>query len=487
MIIVPVEKKVDWKRPPLVLISIVLLNILIFVFYQSSDNFALGDAVGVYQDKGLVTQEWAAFKAYSRRNDLPYEFDQHDPEAAWYMVADGGFDRFMRKNHRHYIASNEYSRWRAARDRVEDISSTMSGRAAGLDTAEVTPFTLISHQFLHGGVMHLVGNMVFLILTGFAVEAALGSLRFLGFYLLSGIGSALLFALIEPTAGILVGASGAISGVMAMYVVVFGLRKIQFFYWIFIFTGYIRAAAIIMLPFYIGFELYKYLSDDGSNVAYTAHIGGFITGAALVFITQSINKSGIDETYIEAKPKEVDPFAQALGKLYALIAHCEFKRAWEVLKPLKAKYPNKAILVEIEYNLVRALHPQKMNDYLLHRMDKPHNSKALIQAQLRVWSAHLPKEMPALSYDKKRTLFENALSVGELKAAESLFEVLKQEQEDPLAVAVLARQISVYCQNNDLHDKRSEYGEIAIRLAQADVNRVSRADVSRQEKPRGAF
>ncbi len=487
MIIVPVEKKVDWKRPPLVLISIVLLNILIFVFYQSSDNFALGDAVGVYEDKGLVSQEWAAFKAYSRRNDLPYEFDQNDPEAAWYIVADGRFDRFMRKNHRHYIAPEDYSRWRAARDRVEDISSTMSARAAGLDTAEITPFTLISHQFLHGGVMHLVGNMVFLILTGFAVEAALGSLRFLGFYLLSGVGSGLLFALLDPSAGTLVGASGAISGVMAMYVVVFGLRKIQFFYWIFVFTGYIRAAAIIMLPFYIGFELYKYFSDDGSNVAYTAHIGGFITGAALVFITQSINKSGIDETYVEAKPKEVDPFAQALTKLYALVAHCEFKRAWEVLKQLKAKYPNKTVLVEIEYNLVRALHPQKLNDYLLHRMDKPGNTRPLIHAQLKALEAYSEEKSTSLSHEKKRSLFENALLVGSLKAAENLFRLLRNEEEDPLAVAVLARQISVYCQNNDLQDKRSEYSELANRLAQSDVNRISRVGDRVQEKPRGAF
>jgi len=235
MIIVPVEKKVDWKRPPLVLILIVLLNILVFVFYQSSDNSALGDAVGVYESKNLVKQEWSAFKAYSRRNGLPYEFEKNDPETVWYIVSDPGFDRFMRKNHRHYIKSAEYSRWRAARDRVEDISSTMSGRVAGFNTTEISPFTLISYQFLHGGVMHLLGNMVFLILTGFAVEAALGSLRFLGFYLLSGIGSALLFTLLEPSAGTLVGASGSISGVMAMYVALFGFRKIQFFYWIFIY------------------------------------------------------------------------------------------------------------------------------------------------------------------------------------------------------------------------------------------------------------
>jgi len=473
MIIVPVEKKVDWKRPPIVLILLVAINVLVFAFYQSGDLDRLTDAVESYEQRGLLQKEWNAYKSYARRRDMPFELDESDPNMPWMIVSDKGFDRFMQKNHRHYISDDDYERWREARDHVEESSSKLSGAAFGLDSANVSPIKLVTHQFLHGGVMHILGNMVFLVLTGFAVEAALGSLRFLGFYLLSGVGAGLLFALFESTGVTLVGASGSISGVMAMYVALFQMRKIQFFYWFFIFTGYVRAAAIIMLPFYIGFEVYNYLSDDGSNVAYTAHIGGFLVGATLVFVTQNINKSGIDEQYIEAQPEEIDPFAQSLSKLYALIAHCEFKRAWDVLKPLKAKYPNRPILIEIEYNLVRALHPKKLNDYLRHRMDKAGNNKSLIHAQIREWQAYTPEQRQNLSFAKKSTLLQNALDDDALAVAENIFNDLKSDSDKNLDIAMLAKRLAVYCQSTRQPDKTTMYNALATQLAQSNVNLVN--------------
>ena len=246
MIIVPVEKKVDWKRPPLVLIILVVINILVFAFYQSGDQKLLSKAMQTYHSKGLLEKEWVAFKAYARRNNLPFELNVADSDYTAYIVSDRGFSRFIDKHHENYISDRDYASWRKTRDRVETMSSKLSSNVYGLDSANAQPLNLITHQFLHGGVMHLLGNIVFLILTGFAVEAALGSLRFLGFYLLSGIGGGLLYALLETSSITLVGASGSISGVMAMYVVLFQMRKIQFFYWFFIFTGYVRAAAIIL-------------------------------------------------------------------------------------------------------------------------------------------------------------------------------------------------------------------------------------------------
>lgn len=475
MIIVPVEKKVDWKRPPIVLILLVAINILVFAFYQSGDQELLTDAVQTYEKKSLLQTEWTAYKAYSRRKDATLELDKTDPSMLWYIVSDPGFDRFMRKNHRHYISDKDHTKWRRARDQVEQYSSQMSGAAYGANSSDLKPLQLITYQFLHGGIMHILGNMVFLVLTGFAVEAALGSLRFLGFYLLSGVGSALLFALFDSSAsGSLVGASGSISGVMAMYVVLFGTRKIQFFYWFFIFTGYVRAAAIIMLPFYVGFEVYKYLSNDGSNVAYTAHIGGFLVGAVLVFLTQSLNKTAIDEKYIEGDEAQVDPFAASLNKLYLVIAQCDFKRAWEMLKPLKVSHPSRPILIEIEYNLVRALHPKKLNDYLLHRLDKPGNPKPLVLAQARAWQNYADNQRQAISFEKKSSLLQNALGVNCLSAAENIFRDIKSDPQRELDLAMLAKRIAVYC--SDKHsDKTTEYSKLAAKMAQSNVHNLGAA------------
>ena len=469
MIIVPVEKKVDWKRPPLVLIILVVINILVFAFYQSGDQKLLSKAMQTYHQKGLLEKEWVAFKAYARRNNLPFELNVADSDYTAYMVSDHGFARFIDKHHENYISDRDYASWRKARDRVEKVSSKLSSNVYGLDSANAQPLNLITHQFLHGGVMHLLGNIVFLILTGFAVEAALGSLRFLGFYLLSGIGGGLLYALLETSSITLVGASGAISGVMAMYVVLFQMRKIQFFYWFFIFIGYVRAAAIIMLPFYLGYEIYKYLSDQGSNVAYTAHIGGFLVGAVLVFITQNINKSGIDENYIDGDERQVDPFSYSLTKLYGLIGQCEFKRAWAILQPLKEKHPNHKALIEIEYNLVRALHPNKVDDYLLHRMDKANNSAALIRAQLHVWGRMGPEQRHKLNTAKKSGLLENALEQDALSDAENIFNDIRSSTDDRITVAVLARRIVSHCEASKNESTRSKYQNLVAELTKPTI------------------
>jgi membrane associated rhomboid family serine protease len=465
MIIVPVEKKVDWKRPPIVLILLVMVNALVFAFYQSGDSSHLSDAVQSYQSEQLLDQEWSAYKAYTRRTNSKRKLDKSDPSMPWIIVSDPGFDRFIEKNHRHYINPKNYSRWRKDRDTVEQFSSKISATAYGLNSAEVKPLQLVTYQFLHAGVMHILGNMVFLVLTGFAVEAALGSLRFFGFYILSGIGSGLLYALFASSGGSLVGASGSISGVMAMYVVLFGMRKIQFFYWFFIFTGYVRTSAIIMLPFYISFEIYQYISNDGSNVAYTAHIGGFLVGAALVALTQVLNQKGIDESYIEGRDEAVDPFSESLTKLYSLIAQCEFKRAWAMLKPLKSEYPNRPILVEIEFNLVRALHPKKLDQYLLHRMDKTGNNKQLIFEQLKFWENLNPEQQQKVSFVKKSSLLQNSLEYDALPAAEKLFNQLKLEHHNDLDIAVLAQRIATYCEINKNSEKMSQYRAFAVEFA----------------------
>jgi membrane associated rhomboid family serine protease len=470
MLVLPVEKRIDWKRPPIVLIALVLVNFIVFAFYQSDDRQHSIDATNTYLDSDLLDIEWQAFNAYVRDKKLAYKLDKANPSIAWRMATDDQFGQFVKAQKRYYINSNHERKWRLARQAVEVYSSKISHNAFALNVQNIKIVQLFSHQFLHGDFMHLLGNMVFLILTGFAVEAAIGSLRFLSYYLLSGLGSGLLFALLaEPASSGLVGASGAISGVMAMYVMLFRNKKIQFFYWFFVFTGYFRAAAIIMLPLYIGYELFNYFTNTDSNVAYTAHIGGFIVGAALIYATQSINNVAIDEDYLEGEKD--DTTEQAIQKIYALIAQCNFRQAWKSLKFLKQAQPNKAELVEVEYNLIKALHPKKRNEYLLHRMDKSGNSKALLIAQLQLWKQYTETQKQQLSFAKKAQLLQSALELDKLNDAENIFEstlveinndnVNHDNTETRMQCAILARRIAAYCQSNERHEKSSKYSNLA--------------------------
>ncbi|MBW2509980.1 MAG: rhomboid family intramembrane serine protease [Deltaproteobacteria bacterium] len=150
----------------------------------------------------------------------------------------------------------------------------------------VTPFT---SMFLHGGVLHLGSNMLFLHVFGDNVEDVLGRGRFLFFYLLCGLGAVLGQVLVDPTSMVpMIGASGAISGVLAGYVTLFPHARVVTLVPIFIFIHFMEVPAGIFIVLWFVLQLVQgYLSlgmiaEGAGGVAWFAHIGGFLAG--LVFI-----------------------------------------------------------------------------------------------------------------------------------------------------------------------------------------------------------
>ncbi len=145
--------------------------------------------------------------------------------------------------------------------------------------------TIISSMFLHGGIAHIVGNMVYLWIFGDNVEESMGRIRFVLFYITCGLIAALSQALVNPDSNIpMVGASGAIAGVLGAYLMLHPRANVSCFVFLIIFIQVIRIPAFIVLGFWIlgqFFSLPSSLQDEG-GVAYLAHIGGFIAGMVLV-------------------------------------------------------------------------------------------------------------------------------------------------------------------------------------------------------------
>ena len=289
MLIIPTEKRFDWKHTPLVLFILVLLNSMIYFGYQFGDDFKEIESVLKYKQHGFLEKEWPLFQEYLRKNKemerleknnklyskiedtTKTEYDENDDISAEFkllhnIIIDSDFYDYLDENAYNLFYLSFIEKWALPRNEINEEIKSISYLAYGLIPNKMSVVTLFTHQFLHGGIMHLLGNMFFLIICGFAVEAAIGHLRFLLFYLASGLTGGLLFSIIDMSSTMpLVGASGAISGVMAMYLGVFRFKKIEFFYWFFIFVGYFRAPALLILPFYIGKELYDFFSDTEKN------------------------------------------------------------------------------------------------------------------------------------------------------------------------------------------------------------------------------
>src|SRR5829696_4489196 len=149
---------------------------------------------------------------------------------------------------------------------------------------EQTWFTPLTSMFLHGGWFHLIGNMWFLWVFGNNVEDSMGHVRYLAFYLLCGVAAAAAQTFMNPASPIpMVGASGAISGVMGAYIVLYPRVRVHMLVILAIFITRIVVPAYLMLGYWFLLQLVGGgLAQGEGGVAFWAHAGGFVTGAVLI-------------------------------------------------------------------------------------------------------------------------------------------------------------------------------------------------------------
>ena len=180
------------------------------------------------------------------------------------------------------------------------INNPQTGEVLGsieLFRTPVPPFlTLFSAMFMHGGLMHLLGNMLYLWIFGDNLEDRMGPLRYLAFYLITGVAAGLAHVLVTAATGAnpyipCVGASGAISGVLGGYLLLFPGRRVT----VFMFRYLTQVPAIVAIGLWFVFQVISGIGEGGGaggGVAYGAHVGGFVAGLALVKIFAAGSQPG---------------------------------------------------------------------------------------------------------------------------------------------------------------------------------------------------
>ncbi|MCG5052065.1 MAG: rhomboid family intramembrane serine protease [Myxococcales bacterium] len=164
------------------------------------------------------------------------------------------------------------------------------GMACVVDREPINVLTPVTSMFLHGSWMHLLGNGLFLWVFGNNVEDSMGRLRFVAFYLLCGLAAAAAQIAVNPASPVpMVGASGAIAGVLGAYLVLYPRVRVNILFIFFIFIRIIPLPAYLVLLWWIGFQLLAGLpqlnsmkSEISGGVAVWAHIGGFAAGVLMV-------------------------------------------------------------------------------------------------------------------------------------------------------------------------------------------------------------
>ena len=170
-----------------------------------------------------------------------------------------------------------------------EITGTVGPTAEGpCRLGGLTWEALFTSMFLHGGWAHLIGNLWFLWIFGTNVEDSMGHLRFVAFYLITALAAALAHDFMDPGSTVpMVGASGAISGIMGAYVVLYPRARVDTLFFFFFFIRVIPLPAWLMLGYWMLIQIAGSASTalvGGGGVAYAAHIGGFVAGLILVFL-----------------------------------------------------------------------------------------------------------------------------------------------------------------------------------------------------------
>ena len=186
-----------------------------------------------------------------------------------------------------------------------------SARLSFFDVVDIkSPFgtwaTVFTSMFLHGGIMHIIGNMLFLWVFGGNLEDRLGHVKFLVFYLAAGFAAAMAQVGIDMDSQVpMVGASGAIAGVLGAYLLLYPFSRINTLF-IFIFITVVPVPAVLVLGLWFVLELFKGVGSlgvetIGGGVAYFAHVGGFVAGLLMM----AFYKKLIREPIIPSRPRRM--------------------------------------------------------------------------------------------------------------------------------------------------------------------------------------
>jgi membrane associated rhomboid family serine protease len=316
MLILPYQTRFTARSLPVVTLALVAFNVLVYLVLQSGDSKAYQRAADYYVSAQLAQIELPRYAAYlERRNDRKAmqvlrairSGPAEDDARAVLMVMQRDRE-FMKDLAADAVVSKEeplYPAWKEQRDRFHALWVQVFTERFALEPGSASVLRLITYQFLHGGALHLLGNMAVLLLAGPFAEAALGRLRFLIAYIASGAIAGAVHLLISDQG--LIGASGAISGTMAMVAVLYGTRKVPVFYWLFVYFNTARVPALWLLPVWLAIEAVQWALSPATRVAYDAHIAGFISGAILAWLLKPADMHKVDrilEEQYAAAPAE---------------------------------------------------------------------------------------------------------------------------------------------------------------------------------------
>jgi membrane associated rhomboid family serine protease len=258
--LIPLRDNIPTDRFPVVTVVFIAINVLVFLFLQGpSFSFSAGDNV---ETEPVVEYGAIPYRITHMGDDCDLVPARATTSGSEVLICQG---------------TAEYREAQAAGVPIEDLNQPPA------------LLTIFTSMFMHGGWLHIAGNMIFLWIFGNNVEDSMGRPRYVAFYLLGGVAAALAQVAIDPNATVpLVGASGAIAAVLGGYALLYPRARVLTIFFIF-FIFFVEIPALLLLGLWIFTQFLPAVGQlaqpdvaGGGGVAYWAHIGGFLFGLAAI-------------------------------------------------------------------------------------------------------------------------------------------------------------------------------------------------------------
>jgi membrane associated rhomboid family serine protease len=289
MLILPLHKPLNRQTLPWITLLLILINCWVYFALQVPAQRKSEQAVAYYLQANLGEHEIPAFIAHILPSKRRAQFDAiamiDEPWRTHLLLgelqADTQFQQLLREGKvlppLSTAALESYQQRRKHFETLWQRGNFTERYAHRTGTFNV--LTMFTSTFLHGGFEHLLGNMVMLLIVGLLVEGALARHWFLLVYLGAGVAASFaceLWRYGSPITGL--GASGAIAGLMGALPVLWGLRRVRVFYWLGFYFDYAHVPALVLLPIWLGKEVYSLLTSL-EPIGFDAHAGGMLAGA----------------------------------------------------------------------------------------------------------------------------------------------------------------------------------------------------------------
>jgi len=378
---IPIEKKPQWQNPPILSIILILICIGAYFTWQNNDKESEALAFQYYIQSGLSNIEIPAYIEYigaKQNTNLKKLYKQKTLQANSIiikeMMINGAFLNLLEQYKIIQPSASNFKIWLQKHTEFKHLLNRIVKYRYGLKPYQYDLESLVIHNFLHDDINHLIINMIFLFMFGFVIELAIGRSAYLFVFLISGVTSGVTLILLEPNAAYwVVGASGAIAGLVGFYTLLYGMRRIRFFYTVIVYFGYVTAPALVLLPVWFIYELFnQYLFLD--QVSNLSHIGGLLSGATLGLIYKRYPQL-IHQDAIQDNSKELN-FKKKFQEAIELVAQLNFNKAHKILNALLIHEPNNFDVIKQLYYLEK-LHPET-NQYhvFTHQLIKLASTKS---------------------------------------------------------------------------------------------------------------